>query len=538
MQYRASWDEYDEESPGRIVGDTELSHALETRNDIFNAEENPLLRRIGFVAILMGVACGIWLNSTPPFNVISRSIKKHNITNLIASSQKIQSEPEDIALPLGDISLSNDFVKRSSGNFGLIAKKPLMIDKHTKISDTLSKMLSDTKKSSRENSVAISNTNTTEPSSLIKNQSQENQTTDDSILVSQGNAFKKQNKHGEAFAAFQKALEHDPHNTAALSGLGDMFLITGLLDSAARIYRSAITINPRCVSAHNGLGTVCYYISTLAANVHYANNHNIADPERYIKLQYDSAIAEYTNAISLDSSCVDAMTNRGVIRDIHGDHNAALADYTLAVNRNPTWAEGYNKRGDTYRSLGKYHEAIADYTKSISLDTSSYIYNPTIHLANAYFGRGIAEYKLHDYINAVSDYDSTLILEPKHSLAMQNKALSYAEAGMYDSAIASYTKAIATLSPSEYSGALERAYSGRGHMYDLTNHLDFALNDFDAAIKLNPNDGQVRIYRGDILKSEGKVEDAIADYKMALYFPKFAEKAKQRLAECKETSAK
>jgi tetratricopeptide (TPR) repeat protein len=358
------------------------------------------------------------------------------------------------------------------------------------------------------------------------------QTEDETSLINFGNANKTQGNRSSAFAAFRRVLDKDPHNTAALAGMGDLFLYTGLLDSAVDFYKAAIAANPRVASVHNGLGSARYFISTMAANPRYAERRKILDPAQYIKSQYDSALAEYTNAISLDSSCVDALTNRGVLRDIRDDYQGALRDYNLAIRINPSWADAYAKRAATYKTLGKYKDAIDDYTCAIKLDSSSYIFDPTLHFANAYFGRGIVYYKMGEPDKALMDFDSTLLLSPNHSLAVLNKAITLGDEKRYDSAIVWYTKAIALLSPMEYNGAQEHAYFGRGLMYNLTNRVDLALKDFNEALRLRPDDRYAYLHRGNAFMIQGKYDDAIADYKNASVFPPLAAKSCWRIAEC------
>ena len=161
----------------------------------------------------------------------------------------------------------------------------------------------------------------------------------------------------------------------------------------------------------------------------------------------------------------------------------------------------------------------------------SYLYDPKLHLANAYFGRGIAHYKIHDFGNAVRDYDSVLMLEPKHSLAMENMALAFADSKRSDSAIFYYTKAIALLSPTEYNGAQERCYLGRGLMYSLRSQNDLAMADFNTALGLDPADRYASFHRADLYKSLGSYDEAIADFKAALTIPKLKAKACWRIAE-------
>ncbi len=323
-------------------------------------------------------------------------------------------------------------------------------------------------------------------------------TTEDSSLIETGYADKRRGSYAPAFAAFFRVLRHNPHDTLAHSGVGDLFLYGGFLDSAVAFYNAALAENPRMVAAHKGLGTARYYLSTFAANPHYAARMKIADPLRYINSQYDSAMAEYTAAIAIDSSCVSAMTDRGILRDLRKDYDGAIKDYTMAIRINPSFADAYSKRAMTYRTLGRYREAVADYTTALKLGTGSYEYDPGLFYANVYFGRGVVYHKMGELDKAIADFDSTLALSPRHSLAILNKGIALSDAKRYDSAIAAYTLAVAWFGPGEYDGARFRAF----------------LN------------------RGDAFMAQGKFDKAIDDYKNALGLPALAGTACWRIAEC------
>jgi tetratricopeptide (TPR) repeat protein len=472
----------DEEGTGRILNDVEYAQVLNTRNDIFLIEKESRLHKIEVVAVVIGVIFSAWLSAFPLEKAAfgsHRKIPQERTATLLRGQ----------VLPATLRETENDYkgsvYKRSTGQYSLKPNVPKPQAPKINSAGTQQKvnvLTSEAEPTNQQEPVVARE-------SIIE---------EDSSLISEGNAYKKQENHIGAFATFRRVLSHDPRNTTALAGMGDLFLQTGFLDSAAAFYNTALAINPRNAVVRNKLGSVHYYSSTLAANPHYAARMKISDPAQYIKAQYDSAIAEYTNAIAIDSTCVDALTNRGVIRDIHGDRNAAIEDYTRAIKINPSWADAYGKRAATYKSLKKYKEAIADYTAAIKLDSSSYEFDPTLRFANAYFGRGTVYYRRGELDKAIADFDSALALNPTHSLVMINKAVAMSDKKQYDSAIAGYTRAIALLSPLEYDGAQKLAY----------------------------------LHRGNAFKAQGKYDPAIADYTSALELPNLAAKACWRIAEC------
>ncbi len=513
--------EPDENNENRkTLCDEEFAEVLKRRDDIFAVETTWIFRAIEITSLIIGIALGIFLSTAqaikiaPDFYVkilnerSARLLHKPVFASVLQKNVEERANAEPLREEVRSQPVSGNRIKdfriRKSDNAAVknvpeVSHKPHSLE-------------------SKINGTTVS--------------AAEGLTEDDASLLKIGLANKFHGNREQAFTAFRRLIKKNPHNIEALEGMGDLFLYTGILDSAVTFYTSANAENPNNAAVHQGLGSVRYYLSELAANPNFAIVHNIANPSQYIRAQYDSAVAEYTKAIILDSSKVGALTNRGVIRDIHGDHAAALEDYSRAIKIRPAYAEAYSKRAATYKTLGKLSDAIADYTTAIRLDSNSYEFDPTLHFANAYFGRGNVYIQIGNYKAAVADFDSTLRLMPHHPLAMLNKARALVEIRQYDSAAVWYTKAIETLSPKEYNGAMEHAYFGRGLVYNMTNQPALALKDFDDALRLKADDYFAYFHRGNAYKAQSRFDEAIADYSRAVDFSALAAKACWRIAEC------
>lgn len=87
-----------------------------------------------------------------------------------------------------------------------------------------------------------------------------------------------------------------------------------------------------------------------------------------MKLQHDSAIADFTKAIELDLKYADAYSRRGAAYSNKQDNKRAIADFTKAIELNPTFYVAYLNRATSYLILEDYQLAITDFNKLIELD--------------------------------------------------------------------------------------------------------------------------------------------------------------------------
>ena len=91
-----------------------------------------------------------------------------------------------------------------------------------------------------------------------------------------------------------------------------------------------------------------------------AIDYNKRGAAKQIKGDLDSAIADYTRALELNSKSATAYYNRGLAKQAKGDLDGAIVDYTRALQLNPKDVEAYNVRGVVEHAKGQNDKAIAD----------------------------------------------------------------------------------------------------------------------------------------------------------------------------------
>ena len=86
--------------------------------------------------------------------------------------------------------------------------------------------------------------------------------------------------------------------------------------------------------------------------------------------KHSQAISDYTECIRLNPEYINAYYNRGLARSKNGDAAGALADYNETLRRNPQYVNAYRARGIIYEDNGDFAKAIADYSRYIELGGS------------------------------------------------------------------------------------------------------------------------------------------------------------------------
>jgi tetratricopeptide (TPR) repeat protein len=107
------------------------------------------------------------------------------------------------------------------------------------------------------------------------------------------------------------------------------------------------------------------------------------------------------------------------------------------------------------------------------------------NLAVSYNNRGMAYEQKGLYDQAITDFNSAIVLMPDDFVSYADRGIAYKNKGLYDQAIADYTKAI-TLMPGGVP-ALAPTYYNRGLAYELKGQRDQAVADYRSSLKIDPN---------------------------------------------------
>jgi len=145
-----------------------------------------------------------------------------------------------------------------------------------------------------------------------------------------------------------------------------------------------------------------------------------------------------------------------------GKIEKAIADYTEAIRLNSNNQQYYVDRGYQFEKLKDYNKALADYNEVITLGLKQEA--DAEKMAGYYFLRGRAYVETRSYNNALNDLMECIALDPDRSrfynyLLARGKA--YRGLGNYDQAISDSTKAIGNTAGYEAFYERGRTYAQR-----------------------------------------------------------------------------
>ena len=128
-------------------------------------------------------------------------------------------------------------------------------------------------------------------------------------------------------------------------------------------------------------------------------------------------------------------------------------------------------------------------------------------LAAVYTQRGYLR-RERDPARALVDYDTALRIQPGFADAFDNRAWIYMTRGEYDAALQDLNKAINLLPPT--AAGVARYY--RGFAFLKLNNYPQALADLNEAQKLQPNNADIYLARGDVEQAQENYDAALRDF--------------------------
>ena len=169
---------------------------------------------------------------------------------------------------------------------------------------------------------------------------------------------------------------------------------------------------------------------------------------------------------------------------------------------NDTRAKAFTYRGFSYLKKLQYDHAIEDFTKAIGLDAEN-----VWALAN----RGNAYFNKHEYDAAMQDYDAALLLNPVgYATLFYGRGAIYNANGEPEHAIEQFDQAI-RLQPE-----FPEAFNNRGVAYFNNGQFSHAIDDYGHALHFRPDYTSALQNRGNAYAAKGQYDHAIEEYNKAI----------------------
>ncbi len=220
--------------------------------------------------------------------------------------------------------------------------------------------------------------------------------------------------------------------------------------------------------------------------------------ELFTLSQQAKSVEQLTEAITECEATADSATGK------------TARDYCRKL---AAWA--YNRRGEAYAGQATKQSdagnaeqaaqldrlALADFEAAIERDAKRW---------KALQNRGVSLAMQGDYESALADFSKVVQLQPEYQNAWFNRGEIRYELGDFKNAVADYTQALDLKSDDAAS------YASRGHAYFQLADYTKALADYSDAVRLQPQDAGLYATRADAYRSLGNWPRAAQDYQKAI----------------------
>ncbi len=262
-----------------------------------------------------------------------------------------------------------------------------------------------------------------------------------------GLVLKEQGRLDDAGGEFRTATSLDPNYSHAYAGLGMIKLNQGSLAEATEQFKRAININSNNSTAHFGLGTALF-------------KQGLTDDA--IK-ELNIALYQFPNSAPVHMTLGDAYAKQG-------NTAAALKEYQVAITIKPEVAEPYLKIADIREQRGDTELALAELRSGLA--QMPYDLDLRLRIAQNCL-------KLEKADDAIRNYKTILGMSPGNATAVKG-----------------LTQALYLKAQKAAVGALL-----------ASNDYDLALKTLDEAIKLSPDDLELRLAQAKLMAMAGAKPD-------------------------------
>jgi tetratricopeptide (TPR) repeat protein len=289
---------------------------------------------------------------------------------------------------------------------------------------------------------------------------------------------------------------HDGRDGGQISTFSSVARLRDMESLASAIAKLSWQIRSTLEDKNDSIPEVSRSLADVSTNSLEAYKYYLDGLALLEQFMMPQAMGLFSKAIELDSTFASAYLNLahtmlalGLFKESKPILKRAvdLAEYVPERERLPILAMNAMINGEPYKAIEIYNRAVELFPED---DEVHY------ELGNYYFSL------VHDYQKAIEKYETTIELNPKHKLAYNQLAYCYAAVGEMEHS-AYILEKYAELAPDE-----PNPYDSAGEISQREGRLDDAIDKYKMALKINPQYWHSRIHLATAYQDAGKFRKA------------------------------
>ncbi len=325
-----------------------------------------------------------------------------------------------------------------------------------------------------------------------------------------GEVFKALEEYNKALDYYTKAIKTYPEDTDLWENRAQLYYELKQYELSDKDFDKIIEIDPSGAIGYMGKGRNANMQNKFedairlfdhVAKLHgkdYSSCYSFR-AESYAGLkQYEKAADDIITALSIDGDSKAFYLLHSLLA--HAAFSTMISKLKIQQLKEPNSYYWSYYSGVVYEENQNYEKAIENYKKSNEANVSGMTYN---RIASCYSEIG-------DYLNAISNIEQAIYMEPENTIFKLNKSNYEYEANMIDKAFADIDACIADIPDYFY------LHYRKGFFEDNLNMTDEAIEDYSTSILLNPDYFYAYLGRGDMYLKKGMTEEAMADYRQVV----------------------
>jgi tetratricopeptide (TPR) repeat protein len=250
-------------------------------------------------------------------------------------------------------------------------------------------------------------------------------------LALKGNELLARDSFAAAKAMFEEALQHNPRNSPAYYGLGEVYSEQRQDPQALANYEKALQNDRELTEIYVPLGILYFHQGEIAKADELLTKAVAASPDdpqtqyflgliRFAQNRNPDALTAFKKAAAADPNYPEAFYYAGETLARLGRHSDAVAEYREAVRLRPKYFESWLGLGAAYFELGDHPSAIQAYREAAKLKNDSWeVYD---NLADAFR-------MIKNYNDAEANYNlAAMFIERQKDFSREQAADIYSKA--------------------------------------------------------------------------------------------------------------